>query len=128
MIMDTTQVAAKSDIKILRTELNSDIKRLEAKIHAVEKRLNAKIDAVEKRLNAKIDAVEERLNAKIDAVEERLSTKLDKIMNILDGFVGVVDDLRTDNTVGTHQTRELQKKVDDHEERLQQVESLKQAV
>jgi hypothetical protein len=53
---------------------------------------------------------------------QRLETKLDKLQNTLDGFVGVVDDLRTDNTVGTHHTHELQLRVDDHEKRLKHIE------
>ncbi len=62
-------------------------------------------------------------------VETRvLDSKLDKLQNTLDGFVGTVDDLRTDNTVGTHHTRELQIKVNDHEKRLKQIESSKHAI
>lgn len=39
---------------------------------------------------------------------QNLDSKIDKLQNTPDGFVGVVDDLRTDNTVGMHHTRELQ--------------------
>ncbi|MBI5452914.1 hypothetical protein HY945_05635 [Candidatus Gottesmanbacteria bacterium] len=57
---------------------------------------------------------------------KRMETKLDKLQNTLDGFVGVVDDLRTDNTVGTYQTRELREIMENHEKRLKHLESSKQ--
>lgn len=63
------------------------------------------------------------LEKKIDNFQEALGAKLDKIANILDGFVGAVDDLRVENEVGTNQTRELAVKVDDHEKRIRQLES-----
>ena len=68
----------------------------------------------------------EKLRAETRSDIQKLDTKLDHLQNTLDGFVGVVDDLRTDNVVGTHQTRELQVKIDDHEKRLKQIESLNQ--
>lgn len=58
---------------------------------------------------------------------QKLDTKLDKLQNTLDGFVGTVDDLRTDNTVGAYQTQELQTKIDDHEKRLKDIEAAKHA-
>lgn len=113
--MDTSNLATKKDIQELKTKntkIEKDIKKLETKIDAVEKRLNLKINSVEKKLEAKIDDLEERMN-----------TKLDKIMNTLDWIVGAIDDLRTDNTVGAHHTRELKIKVDDHEKRLKKIET-----
>lgn len=55
------------------------------------------------------------LKEDIKGLQTDMDAKLDKLQNTLDGFVGTVDDLRTDNTVGTHHTRELQIKVDDHD-------------
>lgn len=46
------------------------------------------------------------LKRELDALETRVNKKLDKIINTLDGFVGVVDDLRTDNVVVTEQFRD----------------------
>lgn len=56
------------------------------------------------------------LKKELDELETRLNKKLDKIINTLDGFVGVVDDLRTDNVVGTEHYR-------DHEKRISKLES-----
>lgn len=89
--MDTSKLATKTDIKVL-----------------------------------KVDIEELRTETKTDS--QRLEAKLDKLQDTLDGFVGVVDDLRTDNSVGTYHTKELQIKVDDHEKRLKNVESSKQAL
>ena len=52
----------------------------------------------------------------LSGLESRIDKKLDKIMNTLDGFIGVVDDLRTDNIIASKQYR-------DHEKRLLKLES-----
>lgn len=63
-----------------------------------------------------------RLDKKIDDLDSKLDVKFDKVMNSLDGIVGTLDDLKTDNVVGTHQIRELRVQVDNHEKRLQKLE------
>ncbi len=67
---------------------------------------------------------EERIE-RLEDGQNLMNSKLDRIMNTLDGFVGSVDTLRDENEIGTHQTRELQLKVEDHEERLTVLESAK---
>lgn len=52
-----------------------------------------------------------------------LDKKLDRLQNTLYGFVGVVDDLRTENIVGTNQISELRKQVKGHEKRIVRLES-----
>ena len=113
--MDTSKAATKADIKSLRLETKADNKSLRQEILKVEEHL----ENVEEHL----DSVETRLETKIDKLEQNLNAKLNKIANTLDGFVGIVDDLRTDNTVGAHHTQELQLKVEDHEKRIKQFES-----
>lgn len=80
------QVATKSDIKLLKGDIQS-----------LEKRMDEEFKNVD--------------------------SKLDKIANTLDGFVGIVDNLRVENVVGSNQTRELREHVDDHEARITKLES-----
>ncbi len=70
--------------------------------------------------------IEERVE-NLEEGQTRVVTILKRMENTLDGFVGRVDDLTTDNEVGTHQIRELSLRVDDHEDRLRHVESVKHA-
>lgn len=64
-----------------------------------------------KELKVEIKTDIKTLDGKIDQVEERLGKKLDKIANTLDGFVGVVDNLRIENEVGSGQIEDLRKRV-----------------
>lgn len=68
-----------------------------------------------------------RLDQKIDSSQKVLSAKLDKLQNTLDGFVGVVDNLRIENEVGADQTAELREKAADHERRITSLESSRQS-
>ncbi len=114
--MDTSKLATKKDIKYLKT----DIKDLKAESKSIRREIL--------RVEEKVDNLEEgqkRLEEELRELRADNHTKLDRLQNTLDGFIGTVDDLRTDNTVGTHHTRELQIKVDDHEKRLKQIESSK---
>lgn len=115
---DITQVATKKDIQELTVVLKkqgAEIKSQRTDSKRTEKSLRSEILRVEGKV--------ENLEEKIDSVERRLTEKLDKIANTLDGFVGTVDTLRTENIVGAHQTQELRTKVTNHEKRIIQLES-----
>ena len=116
--MDNIKVATKADVK----DLKVDTKFLRQEILKVEERVE-NLEEGQHRLEKKIDGVEHRLEKKIDGVEQVLGEKMDKIMNTLVGFVGTVDDLRVDDEVGTHHTREIRIQVDDHEKRIVSLES-----
>ncbi len=106
--MDTSKFATKSDIKYLKAESKS---------------IRGEILIVEEKVENLQEVVKEIRND-----NKKMDVKLDKLQNTLDGFVSVVDDLRTDNTVGTHQTRELQIIATDLEKRVKHIESSKQAM
>ena len=104
--MDTSQVATKNDLSSLKVDLSADIL------------------FVRRELKTDIKILKEELRH----FRADNQTKLNKLQATLDSFIAKIDDLSTDNTVGTDQTRELQMRVDNHEERLQQIESAKHAV
>ncbi len=109
--MDTSKFATKTDIKSLRTELKADIRDLKSDVKVIRR------DSLK---------IEERLENVEDGIKD-IKVILGKMSNTLDGFVGRVDDLTVDNEVGTHQTRELEVKVEDLDKRVTQIESSKQA-
>ncbi len=133
--MDNTQVATKADIQQLEQSTKADISTVRSELKDVRSELKAEIKAVKTELKSDIKSLRQeilRVEEKVEKLEEDIKefkidigAKLDRLQNTMDGFIGAVDDLRTDNTVGTHHTRELQKRVDDHEARLQQIESAK---
>ena len=98
-------IAIKDDIKKLATK---------AELKQVEKNLRGEILRVEVRL----EGVEEGLKKELKEVKEdvhemygKLTEKIDKLQNTMDSFLGAVDELRTENEVGGHQIRELDKRV-----------------
>lgn len=91
----TTKFATKKDLQKLATKIE-------------QKKVDVRLGKVEVRLD--------RVEQKIDVVDK----KLDKLQNTLDGFVGVVDNLRTDNTVGAEQFRDHEKRILKLEKTVQQ--------
>lgn len=92
---DNTQVATKADIQGLRTEFQG---------------LRTEFKRTEKSLRGEILRVEEKVE-NLEEGQKDIKATLVKLQNTLDGFVGTVDNLRTENEVGAHQTRELEKRV-----------------
>lgn len=74
----------------------------------------ADLDHIESRTE-RVEYKVERIEAKLDKMDK----KLDKLAETLDGFVGVVDDLRTDNVVGTEQFRGHEKRISKLEKSVQ---------
>lgn len=120
--MDRFEHSIKEEIKKLATK--EEIKKFATKteLKKVERNLRGEILRVEERVE-KVEDRLERVETKVDTVNE----KLDKLQNTLDGFVQTVDDLRTDNQIGAHQTRELRVQIEDHEKRIKHLESTAQS-
>ena len=95
-----------------QAKILSAIKRMEAS-------LRVEIKKGDKSLRQEILKVEERAES-IEEGQGDVRKKLEILQNTLDGFVGVVDNLRTDNVVGANQFR-------DHEKRISKLESRVQA-
>ena len=107
--MDDTQVATKADLAAVKSELKTDIKAVKSEVKFLHQAFL--------KLEARVESLEEG--------QKQIVMILKRMESTLDGFVGRVDNLTTDNEVGAHQTREIQQIVDDHEKRLQYIESLK---
>ena len=105
------------------------------KVSASQPATKKDIDRVEKSLRkfaTKVDFKNLRsgllkVESRVENLEEgqvRIETKLDRIENKMDGFVGVVDNLKKDNEVGADQYREHDVKIKDHEARITTLESI----
>lgn len=97
----------KKDIADLRsdnTTLRSDYKRTERYLRSEMLKLEGRIENIE------------------DS-SKRIEGKLDKLGNTLDRFVKRVDDLTTENTVGTDQIHNLRKTAVAHDTRIKKFES-----
>lgn len=74
------------------------------------------------RVEEKVESLEERVGG-LEEGQNRMERTLNKISTQLDGFVGRVDDLTTENVVGTNQMRNIKISVEDHEKRIKVLES-----
>jgi hypothetical protein len=82
------EVAMRSDVAVVRSELRGVEERLGLRIDGVEERLGLRIDGVEERLGLRIDGVEERLGTRLELTEQRLRTDLHQ------GLAGIQRDMR----------------------------------
>lgn len=114
---DNSQVATKADIQRLEQSTKKDISKLEENLKKFATK--SELKGVEKSLRSEILRVEE----KVENVDEKLDMKFDDVLTKLDGIAKGLDDLRTDNEVGAHHTRELRVQVDNHEKRIKHLES-----
>lgn len=121
---DNTQAATKADIDRLENTLKSfatkddlqkfatkdDLKRFATKDDLKKFATKTELKIVERSLRGEILRVEEKVE-ELQEGQQEIKTTLIKLQNTLDGFVGTVDDLRTENEVGAHQITELDKRV-----------------
>lgn len=116
--------ATRADLKLVEAEMK-DIK-FDIKIFKGDLKLTKwdimDIKKTQSSLRVEILKVKERVGDISDS-QKRSETTLNKISNQLDGFVGRVDDLTTDNVVGTNQIHELRDEAKDHEKRISKLES-----
>jgi hypothetical protein len=73
----------------------------------------------------KVDLIilREDLEKKFEETNENNRKYKDQILTGLDGVMKELESMREENTIGTHQTRELRKDVDRHEKRIAKLES-----
>lgn len=89
---------------------NKDIHEFRNKFKKTEKNLRA--DSL--KLEARLENLEEG--------QKRIEITVNRTANTLDSFLKRLDNLETDNKVGTNQTRDLRVQIDDQEERISRLE------
>lgn len=58
-----------------------------------------------------------------EILDEKFKSFEDKLFNRLDEVMSELETIREEQTIGFHQFKELEKKVDKHEERITRLES-----
>lgn len=101
----TTSLATKKELKIVERNLRHEILKVEERLERVEE---------------KVDGIEIKITD--------IGKKIDNLTNITVAFVGRIDTLETENTIGTNQIHELRIDVDSHGKRITKLESATQAV
>jgi len=109
---DNNQLATKKDLQSLFQRIET---RFETKgeLKKTEKNLRTEILKVEEKVET-IQEQQQQMRLEMTRMSNKMTEGFTMLQNTLDGFVGRVDDLATDNQVGTHQTRELRIAVNDH--------------
>lgn len=100
---DLNQPATKGDVQKVKIELNRSIETLD------------------KSLRSEMLHLEERIE-NLEEGQGRIENKLDKIVITLDGFVAGIDNLSTENQVGTYQIKKQGVQLADHEQRIEKLE------
>jgi len=84
-------LATKTDIALIKKDIEAVEQRLSGEIQAVEQRLTGKIEAVEQRLSGEIQTVEQRLTGKIQTVEQQLTGEIQTVKQQLTGKIEAVE-------------------------------------
>jgi uncharacterized protein YpuA (DUF1002 family) len=130
---DVNQVKTelKGDISNVRTELKKDIANvrteLKQDISNVRTELKQDISNVRTELKKDISGVVGeivKLDIRITKIEENMATKddINRILNIMDSFINEIRDYRTKDILRAETIMEHDKKIKDHETRLQKLE------
>lgn len=109
------QAVTKADFQTLMATLKNFATKDDLKNFATNKDLKK----TEKNLRVEILKVEERVES-LEEGQKRIETTVNKISVQVDGFVGTVSNLQTENILGTN-------KQEDHEKRISKLESSLQA-
>jgi hypothetical protein len=73
-------------------------------------------------LKLELSDLKNELQGELGALEKRLGKKLDNVTNMLVDVAGQLQDMREENTIGTHQIKELRTTSGDHEKRISKLE------
>ena len=122
--INSSQTATKSDTR----ELKAGIKKIEQSAKTSNKKLRnefsslrSDLKSTKKSLFGQMLKLEENVES-IDENQKRSEGKLDKLQNTLDSFLGRITNLEDENSLGTDQYSELDKKVNAHEKRIKHLE------
>lgn len=108
MKQNASPSATKEDIEILRVNVKTDIKTLRADTNFLRGEILS-------------------LEGKIENLDEKFTKKLDQVLTRLDPVIAEIENAREDRVLGTYQTSELRKNVDEHEKRIATLEQRQSA-
>jgi len=83
-------LATKTDIALIKKDIEAVEQRLSGEIQAVEQRLTGKIQTLEQQLTGKIQTLEQQLTGKIQTVEQRLTGEIQTVEQRLTGEMGTL--------------------------------------
>ena len=104
------QPATKSDLKNLETSLHSELKNIETS-------LRLEITSLEIKVDIKLEKMEMR-------IDDNAQRYRDQVLASNDGLMKQLETMREDNIVGAGQTRRINDKLDNHEQRILKIEKL----
>lgn len=112
----------KNTLSVQAAVTKNDLKGLATKNDLAKFATKTELKKTERILRTEILRVEEKVEELQDG-QKRVEATVNRMANQLDGFVGIVDDLRIDSQVGANQIHELRENVKDHETRITELES-----
>ena len=120
--------ATKADLNHVRTELKGDIDNLRTELKGDIDNVRTELKAVRTELKQDISGVVGeivKLDIRITKIEENMATKddINRILNIIDSFINEIRDYRSKDILRGEAIMEHDKKIKDHETRLQNLES-----
>ena len=113
--------AIKKDIH----QLNKNFQGFRSEFKSTKKSVFGQMLKIEER----VEGVEDRLVhiedslGNLDEKFDKMIVKFDHLQNIVISFVSRVDNLETENTIGTDQVSKLRRGADDHEKRISKLEA-----
>lgn len=108
--LNKIKTATKADLKVLEKKLEKSFKNeLENKLKDTELALMIRI--------------EDRAQNTEENLKEAIRQSTNDLMTKIDSFAGRTKALEDENTIGAHNTRELEVRVDDREGRITKLES-----
>lgn len=84
------ELATKSDVALLKAEVQSVKSELKSEIQLVELKLESKIDSVESRLESKIDKLESKLDSGFNSINTNLKWISFFVMAVLTPILGLL--------------------------------------
>lgn len=130
-INNNLEPATKQDIQDLALSTKQSIQKLDKDIESLSNSMIERFELGENILEGvknKVDSLEvkfDSLEVKVDNLEVKVDKLTDAIATMQDKIVGKLENLETENTVGTEQYRRVHVTLETHEKRLKTLERAK---
>nr|VFJ57737.1 MAG: hypothetical protein BECKFW1821B_GA0114236_103617 [Candidatus Kentron sp. FW] len=91
---DEAELAKKSDIRALETQMHSFETGMNARMDSFETGMNARMDSFETGINARMDTFETRMSTRMDTFETGMNTRMDVLETKMGSLDGKLDSIR----------------------------------